>query len=97
MTKAEILNVLKTYFVPLFSPASSIVALACAPGKHAEITAGFAGAGWTIEERSLVGPGGEEDDDDSETESGSGSDDDDEDMTSATGSESESGEDGDST
>lgn len=92
----QILDVLARYFLPLFKSEGSVVALACAPGKHAELVEGFGRDGWEIVERSLAAANGD-DDDDSEMESGSGSGteddeegtstDEDDEMTSATESD----------
>lgn len=88
VTKADILRILSTYFVPLFHPSTSLIALACAPGKLSDISAGFTGEGWSVSERTLGN--GVDEDDDSEMESGSeSSGSEDEDMTTASESESE--------
>jgi hypothetical protein len=84
--KRQILDVLARYFVPLFKPESSVLAVACAPGKQAELVEGFKGEGWEVVERSLATPDGHEDDDEEEEDS---------EMESASGSEEDGHEDGD--
>ena len=81
MTKQDVLDSLRTYFLPLFDPSSSIVVSVTAPGKADEISHGLQEAGFEVERRTLkVEPeemGGEESgsEDGSESEeSGSDSD-----------------------
>lgn len=88
VTKPEILASLRTYFLPLFSPATSVVSVASAPGKIESIEQKFAQAGYTIERRTLPGVVGG--DDESGSESGSGS----EGSESGSGSEESGSEDG---
>lgn len=89
MTKPDILRILSTYFVPLFHPSTSLIALACAPGKLSDISTGFAAEGWSVSERTLGNGIEDEDEEDSEMDSGSESSGEDEDMTTASESESE--------
>ncbi|CED82231.1 cytoplasm protein [Phaffia rhodozyma] len=85
VTKSEILGALRKYILPIFDPASSVVACTSAPGKAEEIANSFETFGYAVERRVLSGLGG--DDEDSGSESGS-------DMSysdeSVSGSESES-------
>ncbi|KZV77044.1 hypothetical protein PENSPDRAFT_645781 [Peniophora sp. CONT] len=77
VTREDVLKVLKTYFVPLFDPASSVVVSVNAPGKADEIAEGLTKEGYTVERRTLdVDPEeleGSEDESGSESESESGS------------------------
>lgn len=76
VTKEQIAASLKTYFLPLFDPSTSIVTVASAAGKDDEIAAAFEKFGYDVEKRELPS-GGAGSDDDSEmgsgSESGSGS------------------------
>ncbi|KAI0036602.1 Metalloenzyme, LuxS/M16 peptidase-like protein [Vararia minispora EC-137] len=83
VTISDVLCALRTYFLPLFDPASSVVVSVTAPGKADEVAEGLSAQGYEVERRSLeVEPGDEESG--SEYESGSGSE-----YDSGSGSESE--------
>ncbi|KAI0068340.1 hypothetical protein BV25DRAFT_1875780 [Artomyces pyxidatus] len=72
VTKQDVLDSLKKYFLPLFDSSSSVVVSVTAPGKADEVTQGLKDAGFEVERRTLQV---EHDEDGSETgsESGSGS------------------------
>ncbi|KZT72760.1 hypothetical protein DAEQUDRAFT_663389 [Daedalea quercina L-15889] len=79
VTKAEVLAVLRKYFLNLFDPSSSVTVVVTAPGKIAETTEGLTKLGFEVSQRSLEadaddsGSHGshESDDDMSGSESGS--------------------------
>ncbi|KAH9837131.1 Metalloenzyme, LuxS/M16 peptidase-like protein [Rhodofomes roseus] len=53
VTKADVLAVLRKYFLALFDPSSSVAVVVTAPGKIAETTEGLTKLGFEVEQRSL--------------------------------------------
>ena len=51
VTKDDVLSVLKTYFLPLFDPATSIAVVVTGPVKADEIGAGLKALGFEVTER----------------------------------------------
>ncbi|KAA1467937.1 hypothetical protein DENSPDRAFT_833113 [Dentipellis sp. KUC8613] len=80
VTKEDVLQSLRTYFLPLFDASSSVIVSVTSPGKTDEVAQGLAGMGFEVSRRTL-----EVEPDEDGSESGSGSED---------GSDSESSSDG---
>jgi Zn-dependent M16 (insulinase) family peptidase len=53
VTKEDVLHALKTYFLPLFSPLSSVAVVVTAPAKAQETEDELAKIGFEVEQRSL--------------------------------------------
>ena len=51
VTKDDVLTALKTYFMPLFDPSSSIAVVVTAPAKADEIGAGLKAMGFDVTQR----------------------------------------------
>lgn len=70
ISKEDVLDSLKRYFLPLFDPKSSVVVSVTAPGKVEEVSKGLGDAGFEVERRTLeVEPGEEEEEEDSDEDS----------------------------
>jgi Zn-dependent M16 (insulinase) family peptidase len=53
ITKEQVLETLRKYFLPLFDPASSIAVVVTAPSKLDGVAEGLADYGFDVERRSL--------------------------------------------
>jgi Zn-dependent M16 (insulinase) family peptidase len=53
ITKEQVLEALKKYFLPLFDPASSIAVVVTAPSKLDSVAEGLTESGFDVEKRSL--------------------------------------------
>lgn len=53
VTKQDVLDSLRTHFLPLFNPSSSVAIVVTAPGKTEEIGKGLSAAGFAVEYQSL--------------------------------------------
>lgn len=74
VTKQDVLDALRTYFLPLFDPATSVAVVVTAPSKAADIDQELVKLGFETEQRSLHIDADEEDaDSDSGSDSESGS------------------------
>lgn len=76
VSKQDVLDSLKRYFLPLFDPKTSVAISVTAPGKADEVSKGLKDAGFEVERRTLeVEPdeGGESEDEDSDESGSSGS------------------------
>jgi len=74
VTKEDVLEALKTQFLPLFDPSSSIVVAVTSPAKADEIDQGLKEAGFEVDRRTLeVDPSELEEGSDSEDDESSGS------------------------
>lgn len=74
VTLDSIRTVIKNYFLPLFSPSTSIGAVAVSAGKADEVQKGFEGLGFTVERKELpMLADGEDGSDEDMSGSGSGS------------------------
>ena len=73
VTKEDVIDILRKYFLPLFDAKSSVVVSVTAPGKVEEIAENLKASGYDVEKRTLTVEPGE--DDESGSESGSGSED----------------------
>lgn len=51
VNKDDVLTALKTYFLPLFDPSSSVAVVVTAPGKADEIREGFEAIGFEVTQR----------------------------------------------
>lgn len=67
------LAIFKTYFLPLFDPASSVAVVVTSPAKAEEIGKGLERAGFKVEQRTLEIDPDEMGESDSEGDSESGS------------------------
>ncbi|PCH33772.1 hypothetical protein WOLCODRAFT_61455 [Wolfiporia cocos MD-104 SS10] len=75
VTKKDVLAALRTYFLPLFNPASSVAVVVTAPSKTEEIGKDLKKIGFEVSQRTLeAGPEDEESDSDSDSDSEGGSD-----------------------
>lgn len=54
MTKEDILQTLKKYFLPLFDPSSSVAVVVTAPSKAEEIGTGLQSLGFEVTQRELT-------------------------------------------
>lgn len=73
VTKDDVLEILRTYFLPLFDPSSSVAVVVTAPARAEEIGKGLANAGFEVEQRTLEVDPDEMSEGDSESGSESGS------------------------
>jgi hypothetical protein len=71
VTKQDVLDSLRTYFLPLFDPSSSVVVSVTAPGKADEICQGLQAAGFEVERRTLEADADGEESGSEDSESGS--------------------------
>lgn len=71
ITTPQIRAAFADYFLPLFSPSTSIVAIAAAPALADKISTAFETFGYEVERRELVGAPGEEGESEGEHEDGS--------------------------
>lgn len=77
VTKADVLQVFRKYFLPLFEPSSSIAVAVTAPSRASQIGEELTKIGFTVEHRTLdlgadeegVESGSEESDSEMETDS----------------------------
>jgi Zn-dependent M16 (insulinase) family peptidase len=53
VSKADVLRVLRQYFLPLFDSSTSVVVSVTAPGKADEISKGLEDAGFVVDRRTL--------------------------------------------
>ncbi|KAJ3559767.1 hypothetical protein NM688_g144 [Phlebia brevispora] len=53
VTKQQVVEALRKYFLPLFDPATSVAAVVTAPGKSADIGAQLKKIGYEVEQRTL--------------------------------------------
>lgn len=53
VTKEDVLRALKSHFLPLFDPASSVAVVVTAPGKAPEVGEELTKLGFEVEQRSL--------------------------------------------
>lgn len=70
VTKDEVLHALKTRFLPLFHPSSSIAVVVTAPSKASEISEGLTAIGFDVSQMTLEADA----DEDGESDNGSESD-----------------------
>jgi Zn-dependent M16 (insulinase) family peptidase len=75
VTKDEVLEALRKYFLPLFDPSSSIAVVVTAPSKAEQIGEDLKVAGFEVEQKSLQVDPSELEEGDSEGESEDGSED----------------------
>jgi len=72
VTKADVLSALRTRFLPLFDPSSSIAVIVTAPGKAEEIGEGLKGIGFEVTQKVMeIDPSEMEEDGENGSESGS--------------------------
>lgn len=71
VSKDDVLQVLRQYFLPLFDASTSVVVSVTAPGKAHEVSKGLKDAGFVVERRTLEVDNGDESESDSESGSGS--------------------------
>ena len=60
VTKEDVLQALKTYFLPLFNPSSSVAVVVTAPSKAESIGEDLSKMGFAVDQRSLHVEAGEE-------------------------------------
>ena len=73
VTKDDVLSAIKTHFLPLFDPSSSVAVVVTAPAKADEIGAGLKAIGYEVTQRVVETDSIASEDDDTDSESASDS------------------------
>ena len=73
VTKDDVLSVIKTHFLPLFDPSSSVAVVVTAPAKADEIGAGLKAIGFEVTQRVMETDSIDSENDGTDSESSSDS------------------------